>query len=81
MAVKENAMSLQNAAIRDAAWQARIEERHHCSRIVEKNKGKTRNSGSFLLTLIKISVLSHSAIITQQICFGFNGVKHKADTV
>ncbi len=60
MAVKENAMSLQNAAIRDAAWQARIEERHHCSRIVEKNKGKTRNLS------LKMTELTNRAISAEK---------------
>ena len=41
LATKEKTMSLQKAAMRDAAWHARIQERHQYSQIVEKHKDKT----------------------------------------
>jgi hypothetical protein len=60
VATKENSMSLQNAAMRDAAWQARIQERHHCSHIVEKHKGKTRNLS------LKMTELTNRAISAEK---------------
>ena len=42
MATKENAMSLQNAAMRVATRPAPIQERHQYSQIVEKHKDKTQ---------------------------------------